>query len=259
MRKSLTILTIALLIVIGIAVPFIDPNTAQAQTNTTVTTLTGSVNGPPNAVNIIGVTSTTTFCAGCVVYIDREAMRIDPAWVSGQPVKVQRGWMSTRATSHVTGSAVYVGTASVFIVQDPAGSCTAANVSFQPLINVTNGNLWTCDATEGRWQYANFMQSSMAMRRTAVVDAAFTATLDDIGIIAFSSITTGRTITLPAITNLDGIWFIIKNETLTAATVTITGVNGQNFQASSSLTNATMTGAGGALRIYAANDQWHTW
>lgn len=107
----------------------------------TSTTLSTAVN---STLNQITVASSTSFTAGSLAYVDKEALDILTVNTTTLVVTVRRGSRGTRATSHASGATVYVGTADVFVSQDQAGSCTSANYSYLPLINVLNGKLFRC-------------------------------------------------------------------------------------------------------------------
>lgn len=84
-----------------------------------------------------GITGTST-----VLYVDKEAMFVNS--VSGVTLSVTRGYFGTVANPHLSGSTVSFGPPGYFTTFDRSGSCTSANELVLPVINVKNGNLFTC-------------------------------------------------------------------------------------------------------------------
>mgnify|MGYP001574122768 CR=1 FL=1 len=70
------------------AVVIVPPDTTRSQTTTTLTTITADVN---ETQNYVIVASATTVSAGRIIYIDREAMRIQASYSTGTTVPVDRG------------------------------------------------------------------------------------------------------------------------------------------------------------------------
>jgi hypothetical protein len=155
------------------------PILCLAQQNTLVQTTTAAAIPPPtqtsapNVVTLISLASVTGIQASglnttsvinrqnlWVVYIDREEMAI--VGVNGTTLNVIRGYNSTVATAHVSGTMALYGRAEWFYQNDPGavtvadGSvsgvpCTAATVFVTPWLNVRNGAQWICSATTGTW------------------------------------------------------------------------------------------------------------
>lgn len=124
-----------------------------AQTYATSTTLAAAVTSA--SATTIRVTSATGFSAGLVVYIDREAMTINA--VSSTTITVFRGAFGTIAATHGNGATVVVGQPQQFVSVDPAaGSCTASNYPYLPLINYINGNAWLCRYTAAAQSYTRW-------------------------------------------------------------------------------------------------------
>lgn len=267
MKNKMLNMLLVLTVILALAPSsFAQTATVQTVLSAAVTSLTSTAF---QVVSATGITGPTTAPFG-YVFVDNELARV--VSVSGTTLTVARtGAMGSHVSTHLTGAPVYWGLdgASPFVTRDPkygvttgSGQCTAANYRFLPIINVQNGNIWQCDSTTTRWGLVNLSpMTAMAFKRKPVSDAAVTLTLADIGVVAYTTISAARTVTLPAITNIDGVWFIIteENSNLQAAqTITVTGVNGQLI-GPGSLTNATITTNGGTLRLYSANSLWHTW
>ncbi len=133
---------------------------AFAQTNLTQTTLASAITSPgatsivlasttgvsvytPPGGNVAGLSTQTE------LFVDSEAMLVTA--VNGKVVNVIRGANSTAATTHVSGSVVWVAPPYQMYTSQPSGACTAAN-TVNPYINVLTGQLWFCDSVSGNWQ-----------------------------------------------------------------------------------------------------------
>lgn len=124
---------------------------AFAQTYLTSTTLSNATNASQST---LVVASATGIAAGGALYIDREL--VDVRSVSGTTITVVRGTAGTVANSHGASRTVIIvpaaAKASVITAVDPAGSagvgtCTVTDYAYQPILNVTNGNVWLCRYT----------------------------------------------------------------------------------------------------------------
>lgn len=118
-----------------------------AQTATTSTTLSSAISDTSGTSLVVA--SATGVEAGGLLFIDREAL--DVVSVNGTTVRVRRGAEGTRASLHPASSVVYVATkvqkASVFTPsgkQVAFGTCTRANESYLPQIDVQSGDVWDC-------------------------------------------------------------------------------------------------------------------
>lgn len=93
-----------------------------------------------------------------VLYVDREEMAV--IQISGSTLQVIRGYNSTVATSHASGSMVLYGKALWFYNYDPGTvlsqggpgvsggtACTVASQFAFPWLNVRNGAMWGCSPT----------------------------------------------------------------------------------------------------------------
>lgn len=95
-----------------------------------------------------------------VLYIDREEMLV--TGINGTTLFVTRGYNSTLAAPHVSGTMVLYGRANWFYTADPGAtpgsgtgisgvSCTAASVFVSPYLNVRTGGQWLCSTITGTW------------------------------------------------------------------------------------------------------------
>jgi hypothetical protein len=165
------ILTLAVL-----AMPFL----SMAQQNTLVqTTLSAAVAAPTQTsstpgnpvlvqlASVTGITAPTLNSSGTinrqsqwVVFIDREAILV--TGLNGTTVQGTRGYNSTVATAHVSGTMVLYGRAEWMYQNDPGavtvadGSvsgvpCTAASVFVTPWLNIRSGAQWICSTVTGTW------------------------------------------------------------------------------------------------------------
>lgn len=137
-----------------------------AQTYNTTTTLSTAVTAR-NQTNVT-VASTTGFVNGYVLYVDHEAMTISSFNSTTGVVQVFRGAAGTGAALHSASSVVFWGVPSMFQNGDTDGqgrptfgACTATNYPFLPIINVINGNVYLCRAfnssgiTPAQWTMTN--------------------------------------------------------------------------------------------------------
>lgn len=101
------------------------------------------------------------------------------------------------------------------------------------------------------------LNGGQAVRRTTVSDASYTALAIDY-IIAYTSLTTGRTVTLKDATTLDsGQTYVIKDEAGTAGTnnITIATTGGQTIDgAATKVINTNY----GSMKLYSNGSNWYT-
>ncbi len=100
---------------------------------------------------------------------------------------------------------------------------------------------------------ASVRGSVSSFPRTIIADVPYTLQSSD-SLIAFTTLTTTRAVTLPAAASVSGRRFLIKDESGNAGTsnITITGtVDG--------VTNKAITTAYGVLRIYSNGIAYFTW
>lgn len=233
MTKLFRVLMLVAVLSAGI-IPFI-PSQTQAQTAVTTTALSQALDQTSRTLSVVSATGFTasTNTQTYYVYIDREAMQITA--VSGTTITVIRGQLRTNQTSHRSGAIAVVGLAERFISQDPSpGSCVrGTDQRFTPLINVATGTWWDCSTintaanlsasnpgnpTAGVWQGVNLMGLSFVLPYKNPGNQAYTALMSDV-VLDMNSMTAARTITLPAVTDIRGKFYIIKhsgaNQTLT--------------------------------------------
>lgn len=264
---------------------------ASAITTTTATTLVvASATGITASTGIPGTLGTT---GQQYVYVDREQMLVRA--VSGTTLTVVRAQGSTSASLHNTGAVVFFGPGGgtwpagggntgsgnvfggPFSSVTPFGPCTVTGNTFLPVVNIRNGDVSTCVVvsstipgtlgTSGSWQTTSFAQYAYSMPVTNLNDVAYSALLTD-GLINYVGLSTGRTVTLPAITGFVGKVFYVKNSTSNGSTITIAGSNGQGVgtgPAPLSQGTISQVGPGSVTRLVsvavingATSNQW-TW
>jgi hypothetical protein len=239
--KRLSLVTLLLLLAASVGF---------AQTATTQTTLSAAITSA--SATTISVASATGFTAGTTfAYTGGELMAVTA--VNGTTISVIRGSGGTIAKMHVTASVVWVGPFSIFRGTDPVGACTAANEVYLPQINTATGGVFYC--TNGKWQGVYWQQTMFGrFPRTPVANVAYTAKLTDV-LIVMTSISGGKTITLPSATGLDGKFYIISDESggaSASSTLTIAGtINGAS--------NQTITTAYGVVRVRSNGTAWFLW
>jgi hypothetical protein len=184
MRKQINRITLttrillsALLIVASVGFP--PPAMAQQQTMTQ-TTLANAVSGPalysgtsPTISQFVCLASVTGISAPIlpgtpvsVIYVDREAMGVFSVNTSTACLVVNRGYLGTQASPHVSGQMVLVaplyqttlGTGAnpvpngLFTQDPPLGAaCTPAGTTTTPWVNVLTGAQWLCSSATSTW------------------------------------------------------------------------------------------------------------
>ena len=113
---------------------------AFPQASLTATYLSAAVTS--TSVGTIIVNSATGFTVNYMLYVDKEAMLIEA--IDGTVVTVMRGASGSMATVHAIYATVLMGKANYFSSADRFGPCTAANELVLPVVNVTNGKIFTC-------------------------------------------------------------------------------------------------------------------
>lgn len=146
----------------------------------TQTTLASAVSGPAlysGTSSSLSLTVTLAACTGIaapilpgtptsIIYVDREAMGVFSVNTSTCVLTVNRGYLGTQASPHISGTMVLYGPnyattvalggnplPSGLFQQDPAygSTCTAANTPTTPWVNVLTGAQWLCSAQTGTW------------------------------------------------------------------------------------------------------------
>jgi hypothetical protein len=139
---------------------------------TTLSSAVGAGNMPFSGINtptqnyivvasLTGIVAPIQNVPQTLIYIDNELMA-----VTGAPntatlqVPVQRGYESTPATPHVSGTMVLVGAPFQFYMQDPTGAgvntsgtntCSPTGIQSTPYLNVTTGRQWLCSSITNTW------------------------------------------------------------------------------------------------------------
>jgi hypothetical protein len=223
---------------------------ASAQTTTGQTTLAAAVTTVSETS--IRVALATGFTAGTTyAYADGELMAVTS--VSGTTIGVLRGANGTRAVTHTSGAVVWIGPFSAYRATDARGSCTATNEAYLVQINLQTGNIFNC--VNSKWQGVTWaMYFPSRMPRTPVVNAAYTAKLTDV-VIVMTSLSGGKTVTLPSATGLDGKFYIIADESgapSASNTLTVAGtINGAS--------NQSIVAAYGLVRVRSNGTAWFLW
>lgn len=240
--------------------------TTYGQTTINTTTLSAAITTPSpsnatasNQVTLASLGSgSTAVLAGYTLFVDGEAMTVATVPTSGTTVTVRRAVSSTRGQTHASGALVYYGPAAAFVsgtsgVQFREGSCTASQHLYLPIINILNAEIGTCSNSQWVW-FKLSAPSSFAGPRAVVGDAAYTAAITDY-IIAYTSLTANRTVTLPSATGLQGKMYIIKSEVSDSThTIWVAGtVNGVASPAVFSSSGYPV------MRIYSDGTNWFQW
>jgi hypothetical protein len=150
------------------------------QTALTQTTLASAVSGPAlysGTSSTISGTVTLASCTGIaapilpgtpssIIYVDHEAMGIWTINTTSCTAVVNRGYLGTQASPHVSGAMVLYGAnyattiaqggnpqPSGLFQQDPpmGGTCTATGTPSTPWVNVLTGAQWLCSSVTGTW------------------------------------------------------------------------------------------------------------
>lgn len=139
---------------------------------TTLTSAIGAGNMPFSGINtqftsvvtlasVTGIIGPIQGSPQTYIYIDNELMAVVgvPNTATLQ-VPVQRGFNSTQATPHVSGTMVLVGAPFQFYAQDPTGAgvntsgyntCNSLAIQSTPYLNFTTGRQWLCSSVTGTW------------------------------------------------------------------------------------------------------------
>lgn len=252
-----------------------------AQTSLTTTTLSTAVTDL-NALTVVvasatGITAPGTGTNLVYLYVDQELMTVRT--VSGTNIGVARGAGGTRAQLHAANSLIYVAPPQAITTVDLNGSCTAANQTYLPVINVRTYTFWNCASTAapltaaqggtavaaiGQWQGWSSAPTSERATRTAVSTQAYTILATDY-IVALTTTSLGagatafRSFTLPSHVGLAGKILIIKDEagalTSTTGIVLVGTIDGTN---SSVATVIQLKTAWQSVGLYAGSGGWFT-
>jgi hypothetical protein len=258
--KKITIVLLVLAAFVGITAPA----PAQAQVTINSTTLNAAITDTSNTV-VISLASigsgATAVVASNIIFVDGEAMIVKTTPTVNTSVSVSRHQGSTPGQTHLTGAFVYYGPPGAFVsgktgTQFYSGSCTASNNLFLPVIDIVNGTIGNCQDSIWKW-FRLATQTATAAIRHPVVNVAYTALVTDY-IIAYTSVSATRAVTLPTATGLAGKVFIIKDESGSATatgTKTITIVGTVDGTSNPTAINT----AYGVYRIYSDGTNWFSW
>lgn len=244
MRRLIAVSVLACLALIGLSRP------AQAQDTLTLTTLTNAASATTG--NLV-VGSTSGVSAGYIGYVDREAVLVISVQSATQ-MTVQRGYNGTSSAAHLASAPFYLDQSNYFYASDVSGSCTSTNQVVLPRVNVISGQIATC--VNGRWQgqnggYTPF--TNAVLPRTPVANAAYTVLYTDV-IVAYTSLSAGRSVTLPSASAMAGKIIIVKDEVGLANTYNITVVGTID-----GASNATINTNYGVGRYVSSGAAWFTW
>lgn len=224
-----------LFLILAVVVALAIPLGAQAQTATTQTILSAAITSP-NATSIV-VGSTTGITASSqtsnfACWTDGEFMRVTGVNTTSLVLTVTRGYQTTRATTHATqsimwcgvmgGSANGIGYPFTNSSPVPGEVCTSTQYGNLPIINYQTGDWSNCltSARGGQWVTYSYKLWTSGHPVVNVPNTAYTATLADEYVI-YSSMSTGRTATLPTATGITGKVMVVKHnaqsQTLTVA------------------------------------------
>jgi hypothetical protein len=248
--------SLRLTFILALAASGLSAQTALQQT-TLASALTSSNQGP-QFVNLTAALTTCTpsISQNCLLFVEKEAMLVVSVnSTNNKLMTIIRGYDGTKAASHAALTTLWAGPEGLFTQNDYAGSCVVANVSATPLINLTTGALGFCDPSTLQFKYSGPpVMAAPYMARTTVADAAYTLTVSDY-IVAYTTLTATRAVTLPTATvALAGKAWIVKDEAgaATADPITITGTL-------DGVTNKSIAANYGALRIYCNGTGFFTW
>lgn len=254
MTNTTLFLILAAVLALGV------PLGAQAQTATTQTILSAAItSATANQITVASATGITASSqtSNFACWTDGEFLRI--TGVNGTTLTVVRGYQTTRATTHLTSSVVWCGVmgASAGGIGNPFGNitpvpgsqCTSTQYSYLPIINYQTGDWSNCltSARGGQWVTYSYRLWTAGHPIVNVPDTAYTASLADEYII-MSSMSTGRTITLPPVTGIAGKSIVVKYNTASGNTLTIATPVGQ-FLGTSGTTSTTLTVAGSTKKL----------
>lgn len=150
---------------------------AVAQTYTlNQTTLSAAVGATDTSVTIASASAATgssfgAVAVGQILFVDEEGMQITS--VASTTIGVQRrNNRTTPATTHASGATVFIGTGNAFQRADPATGVCAVGSQGDPWINLNNGRVWRCTAS----QWLNVVDAAVWVPASACIAAGSTAT-----------------------------------------------------------------------------------
>lgn len=192
--------------------------------------------------------TTLTVGFGTIVEITSSATVSEFAWIGG---------------TTILGSGSTVTKMEFGLLPDSVGAVIPSNIYLFSLRDsttewMTDNRAFKIDAFGTDTYLPTSIQSgAMGAKRTAVADADYTALVTD-GIIAYTSISTTRTVTLPTVastgaTATNVFRLVIKNESGTAQNIVIDGNGAETVDGAA---NATITGGYDSLSIYCNGTAW---
>jgi hypothetical protein len=158
-------------IVLALALAGLIAGSVTAQTILTTTTLGAAVTS--TSATTIRVASITGITANTGLWIDQEFMTVTSTPVTGTlNVTVFRGAAGTKAALHANGVLVTLGPQFAFQATDPPwGACVRAQQQYLPWINVSNGNMCSCDQL-----YTSYVQWRCTNSQPLIYNSTLTVT-----------------------------------------------------------------------------------
>ncbi len=244
-----------------------------AQTATTQTTVSAAVSATSTTVTLA---SGTNVAVGSELLIDNEdfiVVSVTGNYSATLPL-VLRGQNGTAVWGHNASAIVWVGAPqsltapnTPFVDYDAFGTCASTATPFLPIINRRDGLVFGC--TNSTWQPYDFTPPiGQTFSRTPIVDTNYTVLLTDY-LVAYTTISGWKSVTLPSATGLTGHVIIVKDEQqkLSPFSVTLTIIGSIDGVSNLNMTydNQTSTSSGGyritggAVQLYSNGLAWFTW
>lgn len=165
MNKILRSTILATLVLMGTALLPTSATRVFAQATINTTTLSAAVTATAISFRLASV---STVAVGQVIYVDREAMRVNTVNSTTAVVTVTRGFSSTNAVAHASGAVAYTGPANYFSATDVSGPCTATNEVALPHINMPDGNVFQCsNSLWTEWAHNGYARFAPTVRLSA--------------------------------------------------------------------------------------------
>ena len=155
---------VALLLAVSLAY------SVSAQTILSTTTLGAAVTNNATTIRVAAITGIT---ANTGLWVDQEFMTVTSTPAVGTlTVNVFRGAAGTKAAAHASGVTVTLGPQFAFQSTDPPwGACTRSQQQYLPWINVSNGNMCSCDQL-----YTSYTQWRCTNSQPLVYNSTLTVT-----------------------------------------------------------------------------------
>lgn len=147
--------------------------------NTTLTAALDNPLLPNNPSNVIARVATTTgmTAGGTLLYTEDgnggpgEAMFVNQI-INTTTISVTRGYNSTLATPHISGTLVLFGAPNLFYTIEANGACSSTAILVTPYVNIRSGNQWLCSSISGQWVPGFFNSQNPAGVTVAVASVA---------------------------------------------------------------------------------------